>query len=382
MEQLIPLKQVLMLVGELDDTQGLNPARERFRTFLSENLTQIGDMRDYIEECLRTPGDQYNKALQDLVNHLGRLLGFDVTFGRYRGVQGEIGYDGIWKSPSGLYIVIEVKTSDVYTIYTSTLIGYIDKLISEHVIPDWDHALGLYVIGRNDYGVKQLENTIIAEKRTDKLRIITADKLLSLAELLADYEVAHEAVLTVLQPMGPMIDPLVELISSLVAQEINVEVNPLYETDELNSEPSENNNDTKYYLALVASHEGQSADEWIKILLNAGIYAITKHSSLQEIKQGDRICFYVAGKGVVAHAQVKSPPVKTTHPLISPGDKYQYIIELESISIYAENPVVLDAELREQLDAFQGRDPSKSWAWFVQCTREITKHDFMLLTKQ
>ncbi|WP_216086242.1 hypothetical protein [Mahella australiensis] len=55
MEQLIPLKQVLMLVGELDDAQGQNPARERFRTFLSENLTQIGDMRDYMEECLRTP---------------------------------------------------------------------------------------------------------------------------------------------------------------------------------------------------------------------------------------------------------------------------------------------------------------------------------------
>ncbi|WP_216086241.1 EVE domain-containing protein [Mahella australiensis] len=296
-------------------------------------------------------------------------------------MQGEIGYDGIWKSPSGLYIVIEVKTSDVYTIHTSTLIGYIDKLISEHVIPDWDHALGLYVIGRNDYGIKQLENTIIAEKRTDKLRIITVDKLLSLAELLADYEMAHEAVLTVLQPMGPTIDSLVELISSLVAQEIDVEVQSPDEGDEPNPEPPENDN-TKYYLALGASHDDQSADKWIEKLLDAKVYATSERSSLRRIKQGDGVCFYAAGKGIIAHAQVKSPPAKGTHPLIGPSDKYPYIIELESINIYTENPVVLDADLREQLDAFQGRDPSKKWSWFVQSTREITKHDFMLLTRQ
>lgn len=43
-------------------------------------------LRDYVEECLRESGDQYNRALQDLANHLGRFLGFEVAFGRYHGV--------------------------------------------------------------------------------------------------------------------------------------------------------------------------------------------------------------------------------------------------------------------------------------------------------
>jgi hypothetical protein len=51
--------------------------------------------------------------LQDIINHIGRLLGFEVTFGRYRGVAGANGYDGPWQSPTGKRIVVETKTTDV-----------------------------------------------------------------------------------------------------------------------------------------------------------------------------------------------------------------------------------------------------------------------------
>ena len=91
----IALKQILDLVGTLDDTPGEGTSRERFRRFLKENITVVGQIRDYIEECLRTSGDQYNRALQDLVTYLGHYLGFEVTFGRYHGVQNKIGFDGI-----------------------------------------------------------------------------------------------------------------------------------------------------------------------------------------------------------------------------------------------------------------------------------------------
>jgi hypothetical protein len=121
----------------------------------------VGQIRDYIEECLRYSGDQYNRALQDLVNYLGHFLGFEVTFGRYHGVQGQIGFDGLWKSPTSFFIVVEVKTTDVYAIKTATLIGYVNALISEQQISDWDHALGLYVIGRPDAELRQLENAIL-----------------------------------------------------------------------------------------------------------------------------------------------------------------------------------------------------------------------------
>jgi hypothetical protein len=47
------LTQVLSLVGKLNDSPGDETARERFRRFLRENVTAVGQIRDYIEEATR-----------------------------------------------------------------------------------------------------------------------------------------------------------------------------------------------------------------------------------------------------------------------------------------------------------------------------------------
>ena len=52
------LSQILDLVGQLDDSSGSNTPRERFRDFLERNVVEIGQIRDLIEECLKTPGDR------------------------------------------------------------------------------------------------------------------------------------------------------------------------------------------------------------------------------------------------------------------------------------------------------------------------------------
>lgn len=65
----ITLNQILALVGKLDDSPGEDTPRERFRRFLKENVNEVGQVRDYIEERLRTSGDQYNRAFQDLANY-------------------------------------------------------------------------------------------------------------------------------------------------------------------------------------------------------------------------------------------------------------------------------------------------------------------------
>ena len=49
-----------------------------------------------------------NRALQDLVNYLA----FKVEYGRDRGIQDQIGFDGFWQSPYGFNIVVEVKTTE------------------------------------------------------------------------------------------------------------------------------------------------------------------------------------------------------------------------------------------------------------------------------
>lgn len=257
------LNEILNFIGKLDDTEGNDTPRDRFRKFLQQKICEVSQIQEYVEECLKNSGDQYNRALQDLVNHLGRFLGFDVTFGRYQGVKGKIGFDGHWKSQSGFHIVVEVKTTDVYSIKAATLVGYIDELISEKSISSWDNALGLYVVGRPDTGLTQLENTIIAERRTNQLRIISTTSLLALAELMNKYRIAHEEILALLRPSGPRIDPIVDLMTRLVAESRSEKVAEL--GDELQSKEQKSEGVSISPLTPIKSHNIQTAQEEILV---------------------------------------------------------------------------------------------------------------------
>lgn len=373
----ISLRKILNLVGKLDDSPGIETPRERFRAFLKENVQEVGQIRDYIEECLRLSGDQYNRALQDLVNHLGSLLGFEVQFGRYHGVKGEIGFDGHWKSPTGSRIVVEVKTTEAYAIKTSTLVGYIDELISEKRIPAWDKALGLYVVGRPDPKVNQLENAIKAEKRIDQLRIISVESLLNLAEMINEYEVDHEDILAILLPSGPTVDPVVDLMARVVArpppEELPLEVEPPTEIGEAN-----------YWLTPVRSEPEATAEQVIQTLVGQEqMYAFGERTpGRKHLKPGDWLCFHASGKGVIAHAKVMSRPEKKPHPKVQHKDKYPWTFRVGEAKLYLNDPVIIDAEVRANLEVFRNRDLNKSWGWFVQATRRIGLNDFNILTRR
>lgn len=376
----ITLNQILALVGKLDDSPGDETPRERFRRFLKENVIEVGQVRDYVEECLRNSGDQYNRALQDLVNHLGRFLGFEVAFGRYHGVQGQIGFDGHWKSPTNFHIVVEVKTTDVYAVKAATLVGYVDELISEKKIPNWDSALGLYVVGRPDPEIRQLENAILAEKRTHQLRIISVESLLSLAEMMNEYDISHEDILAVIRPSGPTIDSVVDLMARLVAEPKEPSLPEPPTEGKVEELPEE----VAYWLTPVKSYEEETAEECIRTLVGQErIYAFGERTpGRKHLKPGDWICFYATTKGIVAHAKVISTPEKKLHHKVRHPETYPWVFRLDSVQLYLDKPVVLDAAVRSQLDAFRGRDLNKSWAWLVQATCRISAHDFNILTRR
>lgn len=370
----ISLHQILDLVGKLDDTPGDETPRERFRRFLRDNVKEVGQIRDFVEECLRVSGDQYNRALQDLVNHLGRLLSFEVEFGRYKGVKSEIGFDGLWKSPSGSYIIVEVKTTETYAVKTAALVGYVNELISGKKIPSWDNALGLYVVGRPDPEVNQLENAIMVEKRMNQLRIISVESLLSLTEMMHQYDVDHGDILAILLPSGANVDPVVEMMVNVVS---------LQPPEEEKEQPSEAEV-VNYWLTPVRSESEAPAEQVIQNLVEQEkIYAFGERTpGRKRLKPGDWLCFHASGKGVIAHAKVISKPEKKHHPKVRHPDKYPWIFRVGQAKLYLSDPVVIDAEVRTKLEAFQNRDPNKSWGWFVQATRRISADDFNVLTRR
>jgi hypothetical protein len=79
----------------------------------------------------------------------------------------------------------------------------------------------------------------------------------------------------------------------------------------------------------------------------------------------------------VADATLSSAPQNKQGP---EGSAFPWVCSLKETVLYLDTPVAIDAKLRQQLDAFKGRNPEQSWAWFVQATHKVSLRDYALLT--
>lgn len=200
--------------GHLGDN---NAASAEFREFLRN--VPIEHVRRYSEECLVGKFDGSGFALQDVVNEVGTRLGFAVSPGRYRGTQGHIGFDGLWQSPEGRRIVIEVKTTDAYRIDLNTVAGYRRALIKEKGWLEEDVSI-LIVVGRQDTG--DLEAQIRGSKHAWDIRLISVDSLLRLLDIKVELE-DPQSELRVREILWPheytRVDGIIDLVFS-TAEEV------------------------------------------------------------------------------------------------------------------------------------------------------------------
>ena len=177
----LKFRQIVSIAGdgELGDNK---ESSRQLRAFLGE--VPLPYLRRYAEECLaekdkkRFPNKGF--ALQDVVNQVGRRLGFEVEDGRYQGVKNALGHDGVWRLPNGRTIVVEVKTTDTYSISLDILAEYRQKVIESSNLPDKIVSV-LLVVGRNDTG--GLEAQIRGSRHAWDMRVIGVDALLKIAEI-------------------------------------------------------------------------------------------------------------------------------------------------------------------------------------------------------
>jgi hypothetical protein len=160
--------------GELkDNTDCANELRAYLSQVTSEKLSE------YVDRCLTAHFPKAGMVLQDLVNELGRRLDYKVTNGRYQGTVNAIGHDGIWLSPEGHAIVVEVKTTDAYRISLDTIAGYREKLLRAGEVPASSSIL--VIVGREDTG--ELEAQVRGSRHAWDMRLISADALIKLVQL-------------------------------------------------------------------------------------------------------------------------------------------------------------------------------------------------------
>lgn len=227
----IEKKQIQQLIaiagdGQLKDGNG---ASQEFREFLTNISTEL--IYGYANQCLETSFNNSGFALQDLINQMGERLGFDVTYGRYRGIKDQVGYDGLWKFPSGHTVIAEVKTTDAYRIDLDNIANYRKKLISEGFITEKDSS-ALIIVGRKDTG--DLEAQIRGSRHAWDMRLIGVDALASLLilkENVEDPETLNKIHEILIPREFTKLDDIIEIVFS-TAEDVKEEEIPDEDEDE------------------------------------------------------------------------------------------------------------------------------------------------------
>lgn len=210
------VQQIITFAGDGKLLDG-GIASNEFRALLGYLPSQV--LKRYADECLSEAFTNCGLVLQDIVNEVGRRLGFSVTHGRYRGVPGQIGFDGLWVYPDGHGVVIEVKKTLAYRIDLKTVVRYRRQLIEEGRLVG-DLSSILVVVGPQD--TEDLEAQIRGSREAWNIRVISIEalfRLLSLKEELEDPETVRRIHAILIPREFTRLDDIVDLVFS-TAEEV------------------------------------------------------------------------------------------------------------------------------------------------------------------
>ncbi|WP_206042245.1 hypothetical protein [Haloarcula argentinensis] len=210
----LTLDRIVSLAGDWNDD---SRASEQFREIIENEQTTTEEIEAYLREAMEGTEQYHNRALQDLVNNIGRRLGFEVEYGIYQGRSDTIGYDGHWKSTATedkTHLVVETKKTTAYSIDPGQAGNYMDELTNRDDI-ERSQIYGLYVIGEGE--VETVAQTVFGSQYRDRMRVITAQRLLDLLEIQEDSGLRHDQVVDVLLPINAVdVGQLVGLIQDVI----------------------------------------------------------------------------------------------------------------------------------------------------------------------
>jgi hypothetical protein len=208
------IQQVIAFAGDGKLGDGSIAATE-LRSFLQVVPSAL--LEKYADQCLAEAFKDSGLALQDIVNEVGRRIGFQVVHGRYRGAPKFPGHDGIWTRKDGHSIVVEVKTTDAYRIDLTAIAGYRTMLAKSDEI-NLERSSMLVIVGRQDTG--DLEAQIRGSRHAWDMRVISVQamfRMLRLKEELEDPTVVLGRIHEILVPREfTRLDEIVNIAFSAV----------------------------------------------------------------------------------------------------------------------------------------------------------------------
>lgn len=166
---------ISQIVGICGDGQLLDGSKcsEQLRSYLA--LQKPPKLAEYARYCLDVSFNKSGAVLQDVLNEMGRRLGFSVVPGRYTGSVREIGFDGLWIEGDAA-LVVEAKTTDAYRINLDKVVEYAVRAKATGLVDSEPKVL--LVVGREDTG--DLEAQIRGSRHAWQVRLVSLESLIRL----------------------------------------------------------------------------------------------------------------------------------------------------------------------------------------------------------
>jgi hypothetical protein len=362
----IGMKDLLMLVGRLDDGAGFDTPRERLRRFLVERVTDAAQINAILDECQRSIGEQSHRLLQDTVVLLGRLLGFEATFGTYQRVAGAVRFDGQWRSRGRLHLVLEIRSDQTRSADLESLERSLTAVTAAAHL-DTENPLGLCVMARHYPGRIKLESNTNGDRRHPDIRLVSVQSLVWLAEAVAIGRLQHEDILKLLKS-GVDLDFVVGLLERVAYVAVPKETVDRPEEEE--TEP-----DSGFWATTITSSDSAAPEQLLaSVIGQRRILGVTDAGPRGGASPGDWVCLFVPAKGVVGHAQLASI-IERTAGVVRHSEQYSRVFGLDNLELY-DDPIVPGAAMQ---DAFAPAENGSGVAG--PCLVPIGRADFMALTR-
>jgi hypothetical protein len=360
----VTLSQILTLVGPLDDSQAFDAPRERFRRFLTDNVTDVAALRALVEEAQRMVGEQPHRALQDAIVVLGRFLGFETTFGTYQRLAGAVQFEGQWRSRHHLHVLLEIRSEQTERADPDDLTRALAALAANSL--DDAPRIGLSVFTPLFAARGRLEEEQLASN-SDR-RIVSTRSLLWLAEAVSDHRMKHDEVVRLLLS-GHSLDTIVQLferfsgaaLASVPDRAAERAVEHAEREDHsrrpLVGMPGERRSSAGRSFWVVTADRSESGN-FEQLVYSAvakrQVLGVVEDRTLPAVAApGDAVCFFVSGKGIVGHAEIGAAAEPGLH-LIRDSDRFSRLYRVKDVVVY-EVPIVPDVEMQQTLTTHHQR---------------------------
>ena len=366
----VTLDQILALAGRLDDTPGFDTPRERFRRFLHEHVTSLDALRVLIAQCQHVPGEEHQRALQDLVAATGRHLGFVVGFGSLS-AEGAVEHQGIWTTPQ-CSIVLSVRSAPSAPETIASLARAMASL------PDGQlgsrRIVGLAVVTPLGNGRQKLEEAREALGASSHITVVGLDTLLSLADLVVAGHVTETDVAKLFRTDAPM-DLVTGLVARVASQRLPQEPPAISGGGAPKPIAADVAEMPSYWLIGIVPDPAMSPEAFLElVVMRRHVFGVGETLPASgTVRAGDSLCLYLAGRGVVGQARVVS--IVEDGGGIRDPRRFRQILRLADLAVHVERAIPLEPESELRLKAVRpiGKRP-------VQTLLQLSHERYVAMT--